>query len=53
MRLVSRSVVTGFVNALAILIFVAQMPEITGAHARPLVLGTVLVGLAMMRSCTV
>lgn len=37
MRFVSRSVVTGFVNALAILIFMAQLPELTGvtwpAHA--------------------
>ena len=30
MRFVSRSVVTGFVNALAILIFMAQMPELIG-----------------------
>lgn len=30
MRFVSRSVVTGFVNALAILIFMAQMPELLG-----------------------
>lgn len=29
MRFVSRSVVTGFVNALAILIFLAQLPELT------------------------
>ncbi|WP_043527558.1 SulP family inorganic anion transporter [Litchfieldella xinjiangensis] len=29
MRFVSRSVVTGFVNALAILIFMAQIPELT------------------------
>lgn len=29
MRFVSRSVITGFVNALAILIFVAQLPELT------------------------
>ena len=29
MRFVSRSVVTGFVNALAILIFTAQLPELT------------------------
>ena len=29
MRFVSRSVVTGFVNALAILIFAAQLPELT------------------------
>ena len=30
MRFVSRSVITGFVNALAILIFLAQIPELTG-----------------------
>ncbi len=30
MRFVSQSVMTGFVNALAILIFLAQMPELTG-----------------------
>lgn len=30
MRFVSRSVMTGFVNALAILIFMAQMPELIG-----------------------
>jgi SulP family sulfate permease len=32
MRFVSRSVVTGFVNALAILIFMAQLPELIGAQ---------------------
>lgn len=32
MRFVSRSVVTGFVNALAILIFMAQLPELTGVR---------------------
>ncbi len=32
MRFVSRSVVTGFVNALAILIFLAQLPELTGVN---------------------
>jgi sulfate permease, SulP family len=31
LRFVSRSVVTGFVNALAILIFMAQLPEFAGA----------------------
>jgi SulP family sulfate permease len=31
MRFVSRSVITGFVNALAILIFMAQLPELTNA----------------------
>ena len=30
MRFVSRSVITGFVNALAILIFMAQLPELVG-----------------------
>src|SRR6056300_2055275 len=30
MRFVSQSVITGFVNALAILIFMAQLPELTG-----------------------
>src|SRR5699024_2855653 len=30
MRFVSRSVITGFVNALAILIFCAQLPELIG-----------------------
>ena len=30
MRFISRSVITGFVNALAILIFLAQLPELTG-----------------------
>lgn len=30
MRFVSRSVITGFVNALAILIFMAQLPELMG-----------------------
>ncbi len=30
MRFVSRSVITGFVNALAILIFMAQLPELIG-----------------------
>ncbi len=30
MQFVSRSVVTGFVNALAILIFMAQLPQLTG-----------------------
>ena len=40
MRFVSRSVMTGFVNALAILIFMAQLPELIGvpgttyAHGR-------------------
>ena len=33
MRYVSRSVITGFVNALAILIFMAQIPELVGVPA--------------------
>jgi SulP family sulfate permease len=32
MRFVSRSVVTGFVNALAVLILLAQLPELTNAN---------------------
>ena len=37
MRFVSRSVMTGFVNALAILIFMAQLPELIGVPlARPM-----------------
>jgi SulP family sulfate permease len=32
MRFVSRSVITGFVNALAILIFVAQLPQLIGVN---------------------
>lgn len=32
MRFVSNSVMTGFVNALAILIFMAQLPELTGVN---------------------
>ncbi|MCW8328876.1 SulP family inorganic anion transporter [Photobacterium sp. SDRW27] len=46
MRFVSRSVVTGFVNALAILIFMAQLPELTNVtwHVYALTLG----GLAII-----
>jgi SulP family sulfate permease len=46
MRFVSRSVVTGFVNALAILIFMAQLPEFVGTG--PLMYGMVAVGLAII-----
>ena len=46
MRFVSRSVVTGFVNALAILIFLAQMPELIGRG--PTVYAMTAVGLAMI-----
>ncbi|GAA2412162.1 SulP family inorganic anion transporter [Streptomyces glaucosporus] len=46
MRFVPRSVMVGFVNALAILIFMAQVPEITGVPwpVYPLMFG----GLALM-----
>lgn len=46
MRFVSRSVVTGFVNALAILIFLAQMPELIGRG--PLVYVMTAAGLALI-----
>ncbi len=46
MRFVSRSVVTGFVNALAILIFMAQLPELIGHGWQ--VYAMVAVGLAII-----
>ncbi len=46
MRFVSRSVVTGFVNALAILIFMAQLPEFSGASW--VVYAMVAAGLAII-----
>ncbi|MHB1872965.1 MAG: SulP family inorganic anion transporter [Steroidobacteraceae bacterium] len=46
MRFVSRSVVTGFVNALAILIFLAQLPELIGHGWQ--VYAMVAVGLAII-----
>ncbi|HDZ07556.1 SulP family inorganic anion transporter [Pseudohongiella sp.] len=48
MRFVSRSVVTGFVNALAILIFMAQLPEITGDNATWLVFAMLAGGLVII-----
>ena len=48
MRFVSRSVVTGFVNALAILIFMAQLPELTGQHGSVLVYSMTALGLAII-----
>ena len=48
MRFVSRSVVTGFVNALAILIFIAQLPELSGQHGTVLVYGMTALGLAII-----
>jgi SulP family sulfate permease len=46
MRFVSRSVMTGFVNALAILIFMAQLPELT--HVGWLTYAMVAGGLAII-----
>jgi len=46
MRFVSRSVITGFVNALAILIFLAQLPELTGVTLQTY--GLVAGGLAII-----
>ncbi|MGE4371603.1 MAG: SulP family inorganic anion transporter [Xanthobacter sp.] len=46
MRFVSRSVITGFVNALAILIFAAQLPELIGVPVETYVM--VAAGLAII-----
>ncbi|WP_421951760.1 SulP family inorganic anion transporter [Pelagibacterium sp.] len=46
MRFVSRSVMTGFVNALAILIFMAQLPELIGVPGLTYVM--VAAGLAII-----
>lgn len=46
MRFVSRSVITGFVNALAILIFMAQLPELVGVPAPTYVM--IAAGLAII-----
>ncbi len=46
MRFVSRSVITGFVNALAILIFMAQLPELIGVNNLTYVM--VAAGLAII-----
>ena len=46
MRFVSKSVMTGFVNALAILIFMAQLPELT--NVPPLTYVMVAAGLAII-----
>ncbi len=45
MRFVSRSVMTGFVNALAILIFLAQIPELVGVPYMTYVLVAVALGI--------
>ncbi|WP_343764066.1 SulP family inorganic anion transporter, partial [Sphingomonas molluscorum] len=46
MQYVSRSVITGFVNALAILIFIAQLPQLT--HVPVITYALVLGGLAII-----
>ncbi len=46
MRFVSKSVITGFVNALAILIFLAQVPELVGVT--PVTYAMVAAGLAII-----
>jgi SulP family sulfate permease len=46
MRFVSRSVITGFVNALAILIFMAQLPQLIGAPVQAYAM--VAAGLAII-----
>jgi sulfate permease, SulP family len=46
MQFVSRSVITGFVNALAILIFMAQMPQLIGVTWQAY--GMIAVGLAII-----
>ncbi len=46
MRFVSQSVMTGFVNALAILIFMAQLPELV--NVPPATYGLIALGLAII-----
>lgn len=48
MRFVSRSVITGFVNALAILIFLAQLPELDPSSVPPLTFLMVGLGLSII-----
>lgn len=48
MRFVSRSVMTGFVNALAILIFMAQLPELDPSKVPLLTYPLVAAGLAII-----
>ena len=48
MRFISRSVMTGFVNALAILIFTAQLPHLFGEDIPWIVYPLVVVGLLIM-----
>lgn len=46
MRFVSRSVLTGFVNSLAILIFIAQLPELI--HVPQITYGLIAIALAII-----
>jgi SulP family sulfate permease len=46
MRFVSRSVLTGFVNALAILIFLAQLPQLV--HVPPITYALIALGLVII-----
>ncbi|MEY8838535.1 SulP family inorganic anion transporter [Cribrihabitans sp. XS_ASV171] len=48
MRFVSKSVMTGFVNALAILIFIAQLPELDPTKVPPMNYALVAGGLAII-----
>ncbi len=48
MRFVSRSVIAGFVNALAILIFMAQLPQLTNENFTITTYAMVAVGLAII-----
>ncbi|MCF7985401.1 MAG: SulP family inorganic anion transporter, partial [Thiohalocapsa sp.] len=48
MRFISRSVIIGFVNALAILIFMAQLPELTGPGITWQVYAMVAAGLGII-----
>ena len=48
MRYVSKSVMTGFVNALAILIFLAQLPELDPSQVSMLTYALVAAGLAII-----
>jgi len=51
MRFIPRSVMTGFVNALAILVFIAQLPQLIDVPwlVYPLVAGGILIMVAMPR----
>jgi len=51
MRFVSRSVITGFVNALAILIFMAQLPELTNLSWQVYVITAAGLGIIYLFPC--